>query len=307
MWFYADSKMAGTPKPISPLIGGSPKPMVMPPNMVSPKLIGRPPAVTTMKINTSPKPMMPMMTPRPISPMLIKPTMPTSPKPMMPLKKPISPLPNMPTKMISIPKVKYTLNQKPVVFEKVCKQVGYEKVPIQYEFEKQVFPVKVVKKQGMCKSPCMKGKFGGVSPKMGGKFSPKMGGGSPKLQQLLFKLKDKMSPGKQVISEQLKMKFSPKHKHHGHKHHGHGSPNMFKLPCAMKTSWHMNRSPCGKDKFMHLGSGKSCGSQSQSPKCGGGNCGGNWPRWQSSYVKTSQSPCMTAVTSNCNKKFCSQC
>lgn len=38
MWFYADSKMAGTPKPVSPLIGGSPKPMMVMPNkgMVSP-------------------------------------------------------------------------------------------------------------------------------------------------------------------------------------------------------------------------------------------------------------------------------
>lgn len=284
MWFYADSKMAGTPKPVSPLIGGSPKPMVMPPKgMVSPKLVGRPPAVTTMKLPTFPKPMMPMMTPKPISPILVKP--PTSPKPI--IKKPISPLPNMPTKMISIPKVKYTLNQKPVVFEKVCKQVGFEKVPIQYEFEKQVFPVKVVKKQGMCKSPCgMKGKF---SPKMmmKGKLSPKMGG-SPQLQHLLHKLKNKMSPGK----------FSPKHKHHHHKHGG--SPDMFKIPCAMKTAWHFNRSPCGKDKFVHPGTAKPCG---------GSPCamGANWPRWQSAYVKQSQSPCMTAMTSNCNKKFCSQC
>ena len=300
MWFYADSKMAGTPKPVSPLIGGSPKPMVMPPKgMVSPKLIGRPPAVTTMKLPISPKPMMPMTTPKPISPILVKP--PTSPKPIMTMKpvspkpimkKPISPLPNMPTKMISIPKVKYTLNQKPVVFEKVCKQVGFEKVPIQYEFEKQVFPVKVVKKQGMCKSPCgMKGKF---SPKMMMKGSPKMGG-SPQLQHLLHKLKNKMSPGK----------FSPKHKHHHHHKHG-GSPDMFKIPCAMKTAWHFNRSPCGKDKFVHPGSGKGCNSQSTSPKFGGG-CGGSWPRWVSAYVPQKASPCMTAMTSNCNKKFCSQC
>jgi len=302
MWFYADSKMAGTPKPVSPLIGGSPKPMmVMPPKgMVSPKLIGRPPAVTTMKLPISPKPMMVtpkpmvmppkgmMVTPKPISPILVKP--PTSPKPIMMtkpvspkpiIKKPISPLPNMPTKMISIPKVKYTLNQKPVVFEKVCKQVGFEKVPIQYEFEKQVFPVKVVKKQGMCnKSPCgmkMGGKF---SPKMlgkmngGGKISP-MVGGSPQLQHLLHKLKNKMSP---------------KHYKHG------GSPGMFKIPCAMKTSWNFNRSPCDKDKFVHPGQV----SPPCSPSC-------KWPRWQSSYVKSSTSPCMTAMTSNCNKKFCSQC
>lgn len=333
MWFYADSKMAGTPKPISPLLGGSPKPMVMTPKVVSPKLIGRPPATMTVKFPVSPKPM--MTTPKPISPVLVKPptmgtpkpmmTMPVSPKPVMtmpvspkltpkptitmpvspkltpkpvmPIKKPISPLPNMPTRMVSVPKVKYVLNQKPVVFEKVCKQVSFEKVPVQYEFEKQVFPVKVVKKQGMCKSPCMKGK---LSPKMG-----RGHGGSPKLQELLLKIKDKMSPGKEVVSEKLKMKFSPKHKHHHHKHHG--SPNMFKIPCAMKTSWHLNRSPCQKESFQHPGSAKSCGSQSQSPKLCGGGCGGNFPRWASSYVPQKASPCMTAMTTNCNKKFCSQC
>lgn len=285
MWFYADSKMAGTPKPMSPLLGGSPKPMVMPPKgMVSPKIVGRPPAVTTMKLPISPKPMVmtPTIKPMPISPVLVKP--PTSPKPIMLtkpptspkpiIKKPISPLPNMPTKMISIPKVKYTLNQKPVVFEKVCKQVSFEKVPVQYEFEKQVFPVKVVKKQGMCKSPCGMMKMGG------GKFSPKMGG-SPQLQHLLHKLKNKMSP---------------EHKHHHHHHKHGGSPDMFKIPCAMKTAWHFNRSPCGKDKFMHPGQV----SPPCSPSC-------RWPRWQSSYVPQKASPCMTAMTSNCNKKFCSQC
>jgi hypothetical protein len=87
-----------------------------------------------------------------------------------------------------------------------------------------------------------------------------------------------------------------KHGHHGHKH-GHGSPDMFKIPCAMKTSWHLNRSPCPKDTFKHPGCAKPCGSP----------CGPNkFPRWESSYIHQKAAPCAAAVTGNC-KKGCGAC
>lgn len=54
-------------------------------------------------------------------------------------------------KTVPVPCVKYVLDQHPVVFEKIRKEVKYNQVPVTYEFEKKQHPVKVVKKP--C-SPC---------------------------------------------------------------------------------------------------------------------------------------------------------
>jgi len=65
--------------------------------------------------------------------------------------KPVSPtmFPGCPSGgTVSVPHIKYTLHQKPVIFEKVSKCITQNQVPITYEYEKKQHPVKVVK------SPC---------------------------------------------------------------------------------------------------------------------------------------------------------
>lgn len=72
-----------------------------------------------------------------------------------------------PTRTVSVPRIKYILNQRPVVYESIDSETRYDQVPVNYEFEKRVFPVKVTK-------PCPPCNDAPASPSctIGGPFAP---------------------------------------------------------------------------------------------------------------------------------------
>ncbi len=172
-------------------------------------------------------------------------------------------------KTVPVPCVKYVLDQHPVVFEKIRKEVKYNQVPVTYEFEKKQHPVKVVKKP--C-SPC--GRPKPMSPC--GKQQSQLPCG------MLYNWHLTRPPCR-ITSPLGAGKWSPKLKetaNHGHpfggKHHGHHG-----------GKWWMGKnasSPCGR----------------KSP------CG-RFPRWQSQYVPQGRSPCMVSTTAAGSKTRCGTC
>ena len=301
------------PRPGSPAVRpGSPS--IRPPIVIRPGSPAvRPPIVVL------PRPGSPAVRPgspaiRP--PIVIKPGSPSTRRPILPRPgKPISPvqvIPGKPTSptmfpgcpsggLVSVPHVKYTLHQKPVVFEKVSKCVSQNQVPVTYEYEKKQHPLKVVKSP--C-GPCGRGRKS-MSPSFGH-------GGHIKA----------MSPG---FGHGGRKSMSPGFGHGGRKSMSPGG--NIKLPCAMQYDSHLNRAPCknvnalGKDFWdpalkevnMFKGDGhrghhgkKWWMGENAATSCGVKTpCGtNNFPRWQSQYVPQGKSPCMVATMGNCQRKRC---
>jgi hypothetical protein len=50
--------------------------------------------------------------------------------------------------MVNVPHITYTLHKKPVVLEKISKDVKYRKVPVTYSFKEHTYPVQVIKSPG---------------------------------------------------------------------------------------------------------------------------------------------------------------
>ena len=288
MWFYADNKS----KPMSPTMTpkalnktgttarpGSPRPIVLPkPGSPRPPMTLKPgsprPPMTLKPI--SPRP--PLL-PRP--PMTLKPGKPISPIQVIP-GKPVSPtmFKGCPSSgSISVPHVKYTLHQKPVVFEKVSKCVTQNQVPITYEYEKKQHPVKVVKSP--C-GPCGRGRKT-MSPVFGhGGHIKAVSPCGAKQIKYPCAMQDNWhlnrppcdnvnALGKDFWNPQLKEThmFKAGHGHHGKWWMGKNSANSCNPP-----------TPCGTDTF---------------------------PRWQSQYVPQGKSPCMVATMGNCQRKRCGNC
>lgn len=231
--------------------------------------------------------------PRPISPVQVVPGKPVSP----------TMFPGCPSGgSVSVPHVKYTLHQKPVVFEKVSKCVTQNQVPVTYEYEKKQHPVKVVKSP--C-GPCGRGRK---------TMSPVFGhGGHIKAE----------SPAKHLLHE---LKELAHHKG-GHKAMSPCGAKQIKYPCAMQYDSHLNRAPChntnalGKDfwdpalketnmfKAGHGHHGKWWMGKNAANSCNPPTpCGTDtFPRWQSQYVPQGKSPCMVATMGNCQRKRCGNC
>jgi hypothetical protein len=264
-------------KPGSPAVR---PPIVVLPRPGSPAV--RPPIVIK---PGSPSTRRPIRLPKPISPVQVIPGKPTSP----------TMFPGCPSGgTVSVPHVKYTLHQKPVVFEKVSKCISQNQVPVTYEYEKKQHPLKVVKSP--C-GPCGRGRKS-MSPHFGHgghikAMSPSFGHGGRKA----------MSPRGNI-----------------------------KLPCAMQYDSHLNRAPCknvnalGKDFWdpalkevnmfkgdghhgKHHGGNKWWMGENAATSCGVKTpCGtNNFPRWQSQYVPQGKSPCMVATMGNCQRKRCGNC
>lgn len=305
MWFYADDKN----KPMSPKMTPkklarrtpsrrtpnrrtpnrrtpsrkiSPRPLMTRPVIVKP---GSPPPLITRPIIVKPGSPPPLITRPPIikpgspPPLVVKPGSPPGrPRPIPRPGKPVSPIHfqgcDTSLKTVNIPHVKYTLHQKPVVFEKISKQVSYDKVPITYEYEKKQHPIKVVK------SPCSPCGRKPVSPC--GKKDIKL----PCAMQDNWHLnrppcKNVNALGKDFWSPSLKESHLGRGGHHKWWMGKNAATSGRKLPCGVP------KSPCG----------------SVVP------CAGtpSFPRWQSQYVPQGKSPCMVSTVGNCQKTRCGNC
>jgi hypothetical protein len=194
-------------------------------------------------------------------------------------------------KTVPVPCVKYVLDQHPVVFEKIHKEVKYNQVPVTYEFEKKQHPVKVVKKP--C-SPC--GRTKPMSP-CGRPKSISPCGKQTKLpcgmqynwhlNRSPCRITSPLGAGKWAAGLKETANhghpFGGKH-HHGGKHHG--------------GKWWMGKN-----------AEKNCpmtGFGGKSP-CGKSPCGITFPRWQSQYVPQGRSPCMVSTTAAGSKTRCGTC
>ena len=271
----------GSPAVRPPIVIKPGSPSIRPPMVIKPSSpTVRPPIVVL------PRPGSPAVRP----PIVIKPGSPSSTRPPIRLPKPgkpISPIqvipgkPTSPTMFpgcpsggtVSVPHVKYTLHQKPVVFEKVSKCVSQNQVPVTYEYEKKQHPLKVVKSP--C-GPCGRGK--GKSPQFGHgghiKAMSPFGGKGIKLPcAMQYDSHLNRSPCKNV-NALGKDFWDPALK----------EVNMFK-----GGNWWM-----GKNAATSCGVKTPCGTN-------------NFPRWQSQFVPQGKSPCMVATMGNCQRKRCGNC
>jgi hypothetical protein len=90
------------------------------------------------------------MYPKPSSPGVIH-------KPMSPKMRPRPEFPSafkdcgIKNQFINVPHVTYTLHKKPIILEKISKNVHYNKVPVTFDFHTQKHPAKVINTP--CRSP----------------------------------------------------------------------------------------------------------------------------------------------------------
>jgi hypothetical protein len=206
-----------------------------------------------------------------------------------------------PTRTISVPRIKYILNQKPVVYESIDSETKYDQVPVNYEFEKRVFPVSVTKPCPPCDAPCAApcGPAPCADAPCGLPYGPRGFRGGP--------LGRPFSPRGAVLDNALADVTSwPT------------GPCSPKLPCAMKTHSNYNRYPCSPDVYRHgVGYGGRFGGRLAGRYGDGYGDGYPWgagsrpfgfPRWKSQYVSYRKSPCATQTTSLCGlRSKCSSC
>ena len=168
------SSITASPKGKWPMMGRtSPPPRIMVPRGNTPSPKGKWP----MMGRTSPPPR--IMVPRGTTPSVMgrSPPVIMRPIPIPGKKKPWSPMGGKCNKSVSVPNIKYVLNQHPMLMEKIRKKKGFNQVPVSYEFEKRQFPLKVIKGR----SPCSGRKGGRGSPwwAVQKRSRGRRGGGSP--------------------------------------------------------------------------------------------------------------------------------
>lgn len=336
MWFYADTKsrpMSPTMTPIK-VLPGSPKvlpgltprgtpgktarvtprltpkmtPRSTPRRPGSPKVVVRPGSPKVVVRPGSPKvvvrPGSPKVVRPPMSPKVVRP--PGSPK-LHRGKRDCKVMPASPDlfkgcdtsfKTVPVPRVKYVLNQHPVVFEKIHKKVKFDQIPVSYEFEKKQHPIRVVKSP--C-SPCQ----GGVKQHKGHhhhKASP------CQLKKQASKLPCAMQDADHLNRLPCK-NTSPLGKSHWDP--ALKSADLFK---NKQFSWmgknaesncpmtgYGGKSPC------KTGCGKRSPCVVSGSRCGKSPCGITFPRWQSQYVRQGTSPCAVSTTARGEKTRCGTC
>ncbi len=308
MWFYADDKNKPmsptmTPKKLTTIGRRTPArrtPNRRTPNRRTPSRKISPRPLMTRPVIVKPGSPPPLMTrpgivkpgsppPRVTRPPTLKPGSPPGrprPIPIPPIHrpgKPVSPIHfqgcDTSLKTVSIPRVKYTLHQKPVVFEKISKKVCYDKVPVSYEYEKKQHPIKVVKSP--C-SPCGRKPMSPLPAPACGKKDIKL----PCAMQDNWHLnrppcKNLNALGKDVWSPSLKESHLGRGGHHKWWMGKNAANSGRKLPCGVPKSPCNSIVPCaGTPSF---------------------------PRWQSQYVPQGKSPCMVSTTGSCQKTRCGSC
>ncbi len=199
-----------------------------------------------------------------------------------------------PTRTISVPRIKYILNQKPVVYESIDSETKYDQVPVNYEFEKRIFPVSVTKPCPPCEAPCDAPAPCADAP-CGLPYGARGFRGGP--------LGRPFSPRGAVLDNALAdVTAWPT------------GPCSPKLPCSMKTHSNYNRYPCSPDVYRHgVGYGGRYGGRYD------GRYGAGYPwsagsrpfgfqRWKSQYVPFRKSPCAVQTTNLCGlRSKCSSC